>query len=191
MKNNITIEIEFINNEKLRLSWIATSVLIVLVTLSTLYLMNLLGMHIAWPAFTVLNLIFIIGATKKNIITVFASSVSGILFGVIFLHMMEWLTPVFGANLTIYVVLFTILTVLIGLQEVLPIICNTYAFVVLTYALVDATGFAQAWPMLLLTVFFGGGIALVGCLGVLKFMGKYLENNDVKIGDSVEITIVD
>lgn len=164
--------------EKLKDVKILPSFLIVIWILFTLWLLSLIGLTTAWPAFRVLNLNTIIGINKSNIIKVFASSTSGILIAVIFLYLVGITTPLIGHLPAIYSWLFVILMVLLTLEPVFPVFINTHAFIVLTYALVDITTFVQDWPKTLVTVYLGGGFALAGVIGILKLVGKKAERKN-------------
>lgn len=158
--------------EKITHIKLLTSFLIVLWILFTIWLLNLMGLATAWPAFTVLNLLSLTGFDKQNIIKVFVSSTSGIIFGVIFMSSISIATPILGGTLAVYVSLFIILMVLLSVDVLFPMFINTHAFIVFTYAMVNITQFAGEWTKLLITVYVGGGIALAGVLAIIKFITK-------------------
>jgi hypothetical protein len=163
--------------EKITRTKLVTSLIIVLWILFTIWLLNLFGFTTAWPAFTVLNLLSLTGFDKQNIIKVFASSTSGIIFGVIFIHGISLLTPILGETLSVYLSLFVILIILLSVDVLFPMFINTQAFIVFTYAMVNAAQFAGEWVKLLITVYVGGGIALAGVLLIIKVITKKTEKS--------------
>ena len=152
--------------EKITRTKLLASFLIVVWIIFTIWLLSLMGLHTAWPAFTVLNLLSLTGFDKQNIIKIFASSTSGIIFGVIFMYSISLATPIFGVTIAVYSSLFIILMLLLTVDVLFPIFINTHAFIVFTYAMVNITQFAGEWPKLLVTVYFGGGIALAGVMAI-------------------------
>lgn len=155
---------------------VLTSTAIVLWILFTIWVLSLMGFSALWPAFTVLNLLTLSGAfDKQNIIKIFASSVAGILLALVLVYLMMFLTGVVGESLSLYISLFVVLMVLLTVDVVFPMFINTNTFIVLTYALVNVPQFMEEWHKFLASVFIGGGIALVGVLGIIKFAAKKAE----------------
>ncbi|MGE5543822.1 MAG: hypothetical protein ACM3UW_02520 [Bacillota bacterium] len=101
------------------------------------YVMGLFGIHAVWPAFCVMIFFFLMGADVKNIPTIMVGAVSGLIFAFLLVTALTPLQQSIGDPAATLLLVWIAVFVIAALGEVLPMICNNYAFAYFTIALIE------------------------------------------------------
>lgn len=158
--------------KKLSAQKITFTVLLCLWIIVTCLVILALHLPVYWPAFAILNLLTITGFTKANYIKIFASSVSGMVFAMLDVLGTQFLTPYLGAEVAAFTTLFFVMFVILAFDKVFPTFLNIYAFVIFTFSTVNLPSFYKSWGLTIVTALVGGGIAVIGTVGIEKFVAK-------------------
>lgn len=101
------------------------------------YVMGLFGIHAVWPAFFVMISFFLMGADVKNIPTIMVGAVSGLIFAFLLATALTPLQASIGDPAATLLLVWIAVFVIAALGEVLPMVCNNYAFAYFTIALIE------------------------------------------------------
>ena len=101
------------------------------------YIMGLFGIHMVWPAFFIMISFFLMGADVKNLPTIMIGAVSGLVFAFLLATFLTPLQQSIGDPAATLLLVWIAVFVIAALGEVLPYICNNYAFAYFTIALIE------------------------------------------------------
>jgi len=99
------------------------------------YVMGLLGIHAVWPAFFIMISFFLMGADVKNLPTIMIGAVAGLVFAFLLVTALTPLQQSIGDPAATLLLVWIAVFIIAALGEVLPHICNNYAFAYFTIAL--------------------------------------------------------
>jgi hypothetical protein len=122
--------------------------------------------EMTWPAFFISIFFFLAGMDVKQLVNIMAGAIFGLILATLLMMAAGALIPSMGMTWGILVPLFVILFVLVAFGELLPWICNNYAFSYFTIAL--AFGAEQQLVTWSVTTILGGAFLVLGLVGLLK-----------------------
>lgn len=148
------------------------------------YIMSLMNLSQTWPAFFVVLFYALGGYQVKNLKSIFAGGVTGILMAFCVSLIVPLLAPMIGGLPAGLSVAFVALFLLLVLGDVLPVMFNMYAF---AYYMVTAAMSPQQSPVLLIgTLLIGGAVFTATCIGLLALLLKS-PPTDLKTSQKSEI----
>jgi len=100
------------------------------------YVMGLFGVHQVWPAFFIMISFFLMGADVKNLPTIMIGAICGLIFAVILAAALTPLGAAIGELPATLLLVWIFVFVIAALGEVLPHVCNNFAFAYFTIALI-------------------------------------------------------
>jgi hypothetical protein len=101
------------------------------------YIMGLFGIHAVWPAFFIMISFFLMGADIKNLPTIFVGAISGLIFALLLATALTPLQQSIGDPAATLLLVWIAVFVIAALGEVLPMVCNNFAFAYFTVALIE------------------------------------------------------
>lgn len=107
------------------------------------YVMGLFGIHAVWPAFFIMISFFLMGADVKNIPTIMVGAISGLIFAFLLATALTPLSASIGEPWATLLLVWIAVFVIAALGEVLPMVCNNYAFAYFTIALIEIPVLAE------------------------------------------------
>ncbi len=99
------------------------------------YVMGLFGIHMVWPAFFIMISFFLMGADVKNLPTIMIGAISGLVFAFLLCTALTPLQNAIGDPAATLLLVWIAVFLIAALGEVLPHVCNNYAFAYFTIAL--------------------------------------------------------
>jgi uncharacterized membrane protein YgaE (UPF0421/DUF939 family) len=160
---------------------VLTTATVVLWLLFTTWILNLIGLKTAWPIYTVINLAYLTSFDKKNIMKIFLSCTLGLILAAGYTYSVAKFSYVLGSEVSIYGLLFISLMLSFVIDSISRMVINTYTLIAFTYSLVDAKALISGWPQILLTIFVGGGIGLIGVFIAYQLENKLLKIKKIKV----------
>lgn len=148
------------------------------------YVMSLFSLSQTWPAFFVVLFYALGGYQLKNLKSIFAGGVTGILMAFCVSLVVPLLAPIIGGLPAGLLVAFVALYLLLILGDLVPVMFNMYAF---AYYMVTAAMTPQQPPLVLVgTLIIGGAVFTATCIGLLVLLLKS-PPADFKTSKTIEV----
>lgn len=146
------------------------ALIVSIMVIATVIVLGIFKVSTVWPAFFIMIFFFLGGANIKNLPSIFAGSLFGILMTSGLLVSVAALTPKIGQKPALLLLIFIIIFLLVQLKDVVPLLFNDYAISYFTIALI----YAQKQDPITwgLVTILGGTFLLGGVILLIKLCKK-------------------